>query len=419
MSPQKIIFFPAEAGIAHVTRSLAVAEALHSRGHQVLFVVHKSKHPLIKNTKVTLKSTSIFLKDEQVPILNTLNQPGFYTRHIKNDLKLISSFGPNKIVIDFRLPALIAAYQAKIPTFWISGSAALPQGCHLPNPGHPRVIHRLLTPVYQKVIKRTKLNFLKPLASAAQSLNITSTPKQLIDYPMWLIPEPKHYLPIPTSSHSVNHVGPIFWDGFEHATPKWLKDIQRNGKTIYLTFGGTGFDRHKFVALANRLLNNGYRVIVSYSSIAKKTDFPSRTNFYLDQYLPGFKVCQRVDLVICHGGIGTIMQALLSGTPVVSIPFNVDQLLHSLRIQELGLGHAITDFNLKNTLTLNFQALQRTGQAVTPNSVVAAARHILANLLQYRRNIARFTKNIEYTQSPITAAKIIESNYQPMVKSSQ
>lgn len=413
MHKKKIIFFPAEAGIAHITRSLAIAEALLNRGHQILFALHPSKYPLIKSTKVPLHPNTLFLEDSHVPVFNSLNTPDFYTPHIKADQKLIDSFKPDIVVADFRLPSLVAAFARQLPTYWISGSAALPQGCYIPNPGYHRLAHRLLTPIFQRIVARTKFNFLKPLCQSASQLGISTSPKQIFSFPTWIVPEPAHYLPTINSPQPTHFVGPIFWDGFECPAPRWLPQITKSKRSVYLTFGGTGFDRRKLTSLTKLLLDQNFTVVVSYSNIASASDFPDHPNLFVDQYLPGFKIAKKVDLVICHGGFGTITQAIFSGTPVVSIPFNIDQIFHSLRLRELGLGESVLKFNLKHSLTLNFQALQRSGENVTPEEIVTTTTQVLSNLPDYRRRISHFIKPIDCRLSPLTAAKIIESTTHP------
>src|SRR5262249_44270941 len=47
-------------------------------------------------------------------------------------------------------------------------------------------------------------------------------------------------------------------------------------------------------------------------------------------------------LVVCHGGMGTVSQALLAGVPVCAIPQNPEQGLTSHRVEALGLGRTVT-----------------------------------------------------------------------------
>src|SRR5207302_1310294 len=46
----------------------------------------------------------------------------------------------------------------------------------------------------------------------------------------------------------------------------------------------------------------------------------------------------RAEVVICNGGSSTAYQALAEGTPVVGLPFNLDQYLAMTTIEQAGAG---------------------------------------------------------------------------------
>ncbi len=90
------------------------------------------------------------------------------------------------------------------------------------------------------------------------------------------MPEIPEYLPPVNKSLNINYLGPILWNGFEQKSPQWLKDIKPDGKTIYISFGGTGYDSRKLVDLSIVLIEKGYRVVVSASNIVDISAFPQK-----------------------------------------------------------------------------------------------------------------------------------------------
>jgi UDP:flavonoid glycosyltransferase YjiC (YdhE family) len=48
----------------------------------------------------------------------------------------------------------------------------------------------------------------------------------------------------------------------------------------------------------------------------------------------------RVDLIVHHGGAGTVAAALRAGVPQLVVPHIVDQFFHGRRVAELGIGPA-------------------------------------------------------------------------------
>ncbi len=74
---------------------------------------------------------------------------------------------------------------------------------------------------------------------------------------------------------------------------------------------------------------------------------------YVEPYLDGDSVMEFADVVVCHGGNGTIYQALSHGKPVVGIPTIPDQKFNMRRVEALGVGLTVSaaDFG-KNSQVL-------------------------------------------------------------------
>ena len=60
-----------------------------------------------------------------------------------------------------------------------------------------------------------------------------------------------------------------------------------------------------------------------------------------DRYVSHPAVLPSIDLVITHGGLGTVAAALHHGVPLVCLPFDRDQPLNSARVASLGAGVAL------------------------------------------------------------------------------
>ena len=224
----------------------------------------------------------------------------------------------------------------------------------------------------------------------------------------YIVPEYKGYLPANDSSFRIDYVGPIFWSKFEERSPEWLKTVKPDGRTIYLSFGGTGYDGKKLIALSLLLVKSGYRVVVSAANIAPVHDFPKTKNLFTTKYLPGQDVCRHVDLVVCHGGYGTMMQAFLAGTPVIAVPFNPDQLLHALRIAELGFGRCIVRYDLRPFLRPEWGSFMSLGSRVPNDRILKAVDGVLVNKKTYQEAIGKFFSG-KSINGALAAAEVVES----------
>jgi UDP:flavonoid glycosyltransferase YjiC (YdhE family) len=67
-----------------------------------------------------------------------------------------------------------------------------------------------------------------------------------------------------------------------------------------------------------------------------RLDVPS--NAKLVEWLPYSRTMPRADVVLCHGGHGTVVRALSHGVPVVSVPAAGDMAENGVRVQWAGAG---------------------------------------------------------------------------------
>lgn len=68
---------------------------------------------------------------------------------------------------------------------------------------------------------------------------------------------------------------------------------------------------------------------------------PQPAHVHVERYVPQSLLFPRCDLVVMHGGSGTLMAALAHGLPLVVIPIGADQPENAARVAALGLGQVI------------------------------------------------------------------------------
>jgi hypothetical protein len=89
-------------------------------------------------------------------------------------------------------------------------------------------------------------------------------------------------------------------------------------------------------------------------------------------------------------------QAVISGTPVVAVPFNPDQVIHSLRFQELGLGRVVNTINysfFSRAILGNWKGFERLGMSVRPDRIAGIVDEVYDKRTQYRKRIRSVVKN--------------------------
>jgi UDP:flavonoid glycosyltransferase YjiC (YdhE family) len=151
--------------------------------------------------------------------------------------------------------------------------------------------------------------------------------------------------------------------------------------------------------------NSDYQLIVSLGPNFKRNKIGKLPdNVWLETYLPGQRACEISDIVIHHGGHGTVMQALKYGKPCIVIPHNYGQWYNAKRIERLKCG---INLNPIKASWVNPNSLLKDALDVKPSEIRFAIEKILKHD-KYRRNSEKFRKTIRSYREGHRAIDIIE-----------
>ncbi len=412
MKKKTILFFPVEIGLAHFTRSLAIAQALKKRGHTVIISTPKRKEAIIKKTDLDYVLSNNYFEKDDLTLIHKFNDTNFDLPFVKEEEEIIKKFHPDVAVVDFRITTLPACIKYNIPTIWLTNSSGLPYSIELPDFNGYGLFKRPLKSLTNFAVNFMKRVALGKLVQLTATIGRDTTVNEIRNFLKYILPEDENYFKvIDNKAHQLNYVGPIEWPFFDSFTPDWLRQLKPDGKTVYVTFGGTGFDKRKLIEICSTLVKSGFRVIVSCGTIADPLDFPKSNNLFVGKYLSGKLACEKADIVVCHGGYGTLCQAIQAGKPVVAIPFNPDQLLHVLRFQELGLAKLAVDIKLDimtGILKFNWDGFQKAGSATSVEHVVKTTEVVLGQKKQYKEAMERYSDWFKDKNGAEKAARLIE-----------
>ncbi|MGZ4110228.1 MAG: glycosyltransferase [Actinomycetota bacterium] len=124
------------------------------------------------------------------------------------------------------------------------------------------------------------------------------------------------------------------------SAPNWLSHLP-DEPTVYFTLGtifnqesGDLFDR----VLAG-LRELPATVIVTVGRNLDPERFgPQPDNVHVERFIPQSVLLPHCDLVVNHGGSGSVIGALAHGLPLVVLPMGADQLPNAQRCERLGVG---------------------------------------------------------------------------------
>jgi len=117
---------------------------------------------------------------------------------------------------------------------------------------------------------------------------------------------------------------------------------------------------------------------------------PVPEHFDIMPFVPQLDVLAHAKVFLCHGGMGSTMEALHFGVPLVQVPLTPEQEANAARVAELGLG-----------------------ESVDPAGDIAAAVERVANDSQIRVNVNAMSEQARNAGGARLAADLIEAALAP------
>lgn len=159
-----------------------------------------------------------------------------------------------------------------------------------------------------------------------------------------LMPDLPSIFPASNLPDNFVYIGPLAWNSTSEVLETEIR-IDRGKPLVYVSMGSSGNQRD-LQKLAELLSKSEYQVVMTVGGVANSDDLKKyeRQGFYVRKFLPGSKVIKSSDktIVICHGGLGTVYQALENGAHgIMVIPAHPQHDLVGDRLEELGLGKTV------------------------------------------------------------------------------
>ncbi|MBR5520847.1 MAG: hypothetical protein IKU54_02515 [Oscillospiraceae bacterium] len=151
-----------------------------------------------------------------------------------------------------------------------------------------------------------------------------------------------------------------------------------NNPVIYISFGTIIKEARTFFrTCVETFRNENYDVIISCGDrfdTGRIKNIPSNIHFYSS--VPQIDVLKMADVFVTHGGMNSVSEALVSGTPMVIIPFASDQPVNARTMEKLGVATVLDS------------------SSVEKESLKSAVEHVINNDV-IRKNISNIQNFIK------------------------
>jgi UDP:flavonoid glycosyltransferase YjiC (YdhE family) len=148
-------------------------------------------------------------------------------------------------------------------------------------------------------------------------------------------------LPMPPTLHTFRYTG--FSQSGDEALPDWVAALDEQ-PTVYATLGTVMNDRTDLLAaIVDGLREEPINLILTVGRNRSPQDFGEQpTNVHIERYIPQNMLLPFCDMVVTHGGSGTMLDALSFGLPMVMIPIAADQPVNARLCARLGVAREVT-----------------------------------------------------------------------------
>ena len=124
----------------------------------------------------------------------------------------------------------------------------------------------------------------------------------------------------------------------EFSLPEEIRKIPRDKPLIYFAMGSSG-TREIVARIIESFQGKPYRVIAPVKfQLARVPNVRIPSNVLVTDWVPALQVNKMADLIVIHGGIGTVMTAALAGKPVVGVGMQMEQVANLACLERLGFA---------------------------------------------------------------------------------
>lgn len=191
-----------------------------------------------------------------------------------------------------------------------------------------------------------------------------------------------------TTDSSVVFVGP---DIGERSLPTGWTPKETNKPIVVISLGTIFNNQLSFFHTCIRAFaDTEWHVVLTIGQHTAPADLGQiPANIEIHRQIPQLEVLQMASLFVTHAGMGSTMEAVHFGVPMIAVPQMLEQETNAKRIQALGLGKYLEREN------------------VTETSLLSDAREIISNPT-YKQNISRLQQEIKNAGGAKAAADVFD-----------
>lgn len=331
--------------LAHATRAMVLARRLALEGADIVYATGPAHQSLARQEGFDPREVYCVPPEQAHAAIRRGSHifDGTTLRsYVESDLALFEREQPDLVIGDMRMSLNISAELAGIE-HWSIVSGYLTHYYAAPQ-SPPRTF-----PIFRLVgdrVSRALFPALKPLILRHYAANFRRYRHELGLSPIRdvfdviasphrnLIADLPRFIPCADLPPHFEYIGPLVWEP-DLPDPQWTDQLQPDRPAAYVTMGSTG-DPKDLRRVLETLRDAGWQVM---ATMGQHGEAPQGV-FAVD-FARGSSLLSRSQVIVCHGGSGTIYQAIAQGTPIIGIATFHDQEINLERVEARRWGLAL------------------------------------------------------------------------------
>ena len=338
----------------------------------------------------------------------TLNTVGYLSAkelvpRVENEIAFFKELNPVAVLTGWCLSVTLSARAAGVPLVNVLHSTSVREYYEAGLQSWPdRSDFRLVRWLFGNDVERMNRwvsRLVLKLAAPARAYNVVGRryglPRfknfiDLIEGDHTLLADVPEWVGFPKIRPSLHYVGPLA-ARINRPVPDEVAAMPRDKPILYFAMGSSGKPALVGDIMAG-LKDRPYRVIAPVKALVENTNIEVPSNVVLTGLLPAHKVNPLADVSVIHGGQNTVMNACLSGTPIVGVGMHPEQ-----------------QANLDACVRKGF-AIRLNKKRVTASAVLDAVDKLL-NDDDAKSKVMEFRSVLQQWDGPANSAKFLRETF--------
>jgi UDP:flavonoid glycosyltransferase YjiC (YdhE family) len=401
---QTLLFAPASYNFAETSRMVDVAVACRKHFRVVFASYGGDFEWLITNEGFPLIPMQPRLTPEKIERLyrimrwESVNHPfgmDHLTERIKGELAWIKAIKPTAVVTGLCLSWPVSSRVAGVPLVWVAQSTSMAPYWRSPRAFWPDILDyrafRLVPEGILNFFARYLMSFNRIIMVRFNAAARLFGAPPFNDTEFWegnytLLAEPPEFSGIEHLPPRFHFIGPLF-ARINRDIPAAVEQLPRDLPIVYFAMGSSG-ERGIIAEILKAFAGKPYRVIAPVRKLLGGLSVDVPPNVLVTDWLPAHKVNPMARISVIHGGLGTVMTACLSGTPIVGVGMHFEQ-----------------EANLECAVRKGF-AIRLRKRRFKAAEVIAGVDRLMDDEEAHKKAMA-FKKIIEKYDAPANAARFL------------